>query len=102
MGIAWIAAYPVYLAISAWRTLPVIGVRARDVVHAVAAPAIAAIAMAAIVTLVDRNLPPLDAHWRLAVLVPVGAAVYAIWMLVFARSRIRELVAIVRKQPVAG
>ena len=102
MGLAWIVAYPVYLAISAWRTLPVIGVSARDVVRAVASPAIAAIAMAAIVLLVDHNLPPMDAHWRLAVLVPVGAAVYASWMLVFARARIRELVAIMRKQPVTG
>jgi len=100
MGIAWIAAYPVYLAISAWRTLPVIGVRARDVAHAVASPALGAIAMAVTVGLVDRSLPPLDAPWRLAVLVPIGAAVYATWMLVFARSSVRELIAIVRKQPV--
>lgn len=99
MGIAWIAAYPLYLAISAWRTLPVIGVRAREIVRAVASPAVAAIAMAAIVTLVDRSLPPLDAHWRLAVLVPVGAAVYASWMGLFARPTIRELIAVVRKQP---
>ena len=100
LGIAWIAAYPVYLAISAWRTLPVIGVRARDVTSAVASPAAAAIAMAAIVTLVDRSLPPLDAHWRLVVLVPVGAAVYASWMGAFARPTIRELIAVVRKQPI--
>ncbi len=99
MGIAWIAAYPLYLAISAWRTLPVIGVRAREIVRAVASPAVAAIAMAAIVTLVDRSLPPLDAHWRLAVLVPVGAAVYASWMGLFARPTIRELIAVARKQP---
>jgi len=99
MGIAWIAAYPLYLAISAWRTLPVIGVRAREIVRAVGSPAVAAIAMAAIVTLVDRSLPPLDAHWRLAVLVPVGAAVYASWMGLFARPTIRELIAVVRKQP---
>jgi O-antigen/teichoic acid export membrane protein len=100
MGLAWIAAYPVYLAISAWRTLPVIGVQARDVAHAVASPALGAIAMAVTVGLVDRSLPALDAPWRLAVLVPIGAAVYATWMLVFARSSVRELIAIVRKQPV--
>ncbi|MEG8048866.1 lipopolysaccharide biosynthesis protein [Sphingomonas aurantiaca] len=99
MGIAWIAAYPLYLAISAWRTLPVIGVHAREIVRAVASPAVAAIAMAAIVTLVDRSLPPLDAHWRLAVLVPVGAAVYASWMGLFARPTIRELISVARKQP---
>ena len=102
MGVAWITAYPLYLAISAWRTLPVIGVRARDVARAVASPALAAIAMALIVGLVDRALPPLDAHWRLVVLVAIGAAVYAAWMLIFARATVRELIAVARKQPVAA
>ena len=32
---AWFAAYPLYLAISTWRTLPVIGVRLRDLVDGV-------------------------------------------------------------------
>jgi O-antigen/teichoic acid export membrane protein len=99
MGVAWILAYPLYLSISAWRTLPVIGVRAKDVAAAVAAPAFGGIAMALVVGLVDRTLPPLDAHWRLAILVPIGAAVYASWMLVFARTTIREVIAIARKQP---
>ena len=99
MGVAWILAYPLYLSISAWRTLPVIGVRARDVAAAVAAPAFGGIAMALVVGLVDHALPPLDAHWRLAILVPIGAAVYASWMLVFARATIREVIAIARKQP---
>ena len=102
MGVAWIAAYPLYLGISAWRTLPVIGVRARDVARAVASPALAAIAMALIVGLVDRALPPLDAHWRLMMLVAIGAAVYAAWMLTFARATVRELIAVARKQPVAA
>jgi hypothetical protein len=52
--------------------------------------------MAMIVVVVDRVLPPLDACWRLAVLLPVGATAYATWMLVFARSTVRELVALVR------
>ncbi|MCK8458172.1 lipopolysaccharide biosynthesis protein [Sphingomonas faeni] len=99
MAIAWIAAYPLYLAISAWRTLPVIGVRARDVASAVASPVFAGIAMALVVGLVDRTLPPLDAPWRLAILVPIGVVVYAGWMLIFARATIREVIAIARKQP---
>jgi len=99
MGVAWITAYPVYMAISAWRTLPVIGVRAPEVVRAVASPALAAIAMALVVGLIDRKLPPLYAPWRLALLVTIGAAVYATWMLVFARAIVRELMSVVRKQP---
>lgn len=102
MGIAWIAAYPLYLAISAWRSLPVIGVRARDVGGAIASPALAAIAMALAVWLVDQSLPPIIVQARLAILVSVGGAVYAAWMLVFARATVAELVAAVRKRPVAA
>ncbi len=102
MGIAWIAAYPLYLAISAWRSLPVIGVRARDVGTAIASPALAAIAMALAVWLVDQSLPPIIVQARLAILVSVGGAVYAAWMLVFARATVAELVSAVRKRPVAA
>ena len=102
MGIAWIAAYPLYLAISAWRSLPVIGVRARDVGGAIASPALAAIAMALAVWLVDQSLPPIIVQARLAILVSVGGAVYTAWMLVFARATVAELVAAVRKRPVAA
>ncbi|MDQ0838690.1 polysaccharide biosynthesis C-terminal domain-containing protein [Sphingomonas faeni] len=97
MGVAWITAYPVYMAISAWRTLPVIGVCAYDVVRAVASPALAAIAL--VVGLIDRTLPPLYAPWQLALRVTIGAAVYARWMLVFARGIVREMISVVRKQP---
>ncbi len=105
MGLAWIAAYPLYLAISAWRSLPVIGARLRDVADAVASPALAAIAMALIVGLVDdalpRVAPAMPVVLRLGTLVAIGAAVYCGWMLVFSRDAVRALVAIVRKRPVA-
>jgi len=102
MGLAWIAAYPLYLAISAWRTLPVIGVRARDLGDAVASPALAAITMTLVITMVDAVLPPIDVHWRLALLVPIGGLVYAAWMLVFARSTVADLIAVIRKRPVTA
>ena len=35
-------------------------------------------------------------------LVAIGAAVYAAWMLIFARATVRELIAVARKQPVAA
>ena len=101
MGIAWIAAYPLYLAISAWRSLPVIGVRARAVGAAIAAPALAAAAMALAVWLVDLTLPPIAVQARLAILVMVGAAVYAAGMLIFARATVAELVSVIRKKPIA-
>ncbi|MEG8053048.1 lipopolysaccharide biosynthesis protein [Sphingomonas aerolata] len=100
LGLAWIAAYPLYFAISAWRSLPVIGVPARAVARAVASPALAAIAMALAVGLVDQRLPLLNPVWRLAVLLAVGGVVYAGGMLAFARAALGELVAVLRKRPV--
>ncbi len=112
MAVAWIAAYPLYLAISASRVLPVIGVRARDVAQAVLPPVLASIGMALIVGLVDRalldrglldlGLPVLAPPRRLAILVSLGTAVYAGWLLVFARATIGELLAIARRRPVSA
>ena len=96
---SWIAAYPLYLAISSWRSLPVIGVSPRALAEAIAPSALAAIAMALVVMLADRALPPLPAPTRLAALVAVGAATYGIWLALFARATVRELVALVAKRP---
>ena len=97
---SWVAAYPLYLLASTWRSLPVIGASPYDLVQAIAPAAIAAIGMAIVVTLADDMLPPLAAPVRLGVLVAIGAATYGTWLAVFARSTIRELIAVVRKQPV--
>ena len=97
---SWVVAYPVYLAVSTWRSLPVIGARVRDLADAIAPSAIAAIGMAVVVTLVDRALPPLDAPVRMAMLVGIGAATYGAWLALFARGTVRELIAVIRKRPV--
>ncbi|WP_293874748.1 MULTISPECIES: lipopolysaccharide biosynthesis protein [unclassified Sphingomonas] len=97
---SWLAAYPVYLAVSTWRSLPVIGARVRDLADAIAPAACAAIGMAVVVTLTDRSLPPLAPPARLAVLVAIGAATYGAWLALFARGTVRELIAVVRKRPV--
>lgn len=97
---SWVAAYPVYLAVSTWRSLPVIGAKVHDLVQAIAPAAVAAISMAIVVTLVDGLLPPLAAPVRLALLVVVGAATYGAWLAAFARPTVRELIAVVRKRPV--
>ena len=95
----WIVGYPLYLAFSAWRALPVIGATVRQLADAIAPPALAATAMAAIVVLVDHTLPVMAPHPRLAILVAVGGAAYSAWMLTFSRPIVRELVAIVLKRP---
>ncbi len=88
---AWFIAYPFYLAISAWRTLPVIGVRFRDLVDAITPPMLAAVAMSLIVSLLNRGLGPMPPFAHLAFLVCTGAAAYGAWMLVFARETVDEM-----------
>ncbi|TGX55214.1 lipopolysaccharide biosynthesis protein [Sphingomonas gei] len=95
---AWFAAYPLYLAISTWRTLPVIGVRLRDLIDGLAAPVIAAAGMALIVSLLARLLPPLPALAQVALLGAAGVAVYGGWLALFARDTLDEVVALVRNR----
>ncbi|WEJ99361.1 MAG: lipopolysaccharide biosynthesis protein [Candidatus Sphingomonas phytovorans] len=101
LAMAWIVAYPIYLGVSLWRSLPVIGTNIRAIADAIAPALLAALAMALAVVLVDSILPPLHPLPRLAILVATGALVYAAWLLLFARGVVRELIAIVRKRPLA-
>ncbi|WP_271299746.1 lipopolysaccharide biosynthesis protein [Sphingomonas sp. CV7422] len=102
LAASWLVAYPLYLIASSRRSLPVIGIRGRDLFGAVAAPALAALVMAAGVRLVDSLLPPLAPPLRLAALVATGVALYGSGMLLLARPLIRELIALLRKQPLPG
>jgi len=99
-GIAasWIVAYPLLTAISALWVMPLIGVKAADLRDALLPPVLGALAMALGVTLLDRVLPPLPAILHLSLLVGTGGAIYAGWMLAFARSRLRELLDLVLKR----
>lgn len=97
LAVAWIVAYPIYLSFSSWRALPVIGARARDVAGAIAPVAIAALAMAAIVSTVDRQLPITSPLLHLAILVAVGILTYAGWLALFAPATLRELISTVRR-----
>ena len=99
LATAWIVAYPIYLAVSCRRALPVIGVRFAEVAAAIAPPALAAIAMAAAVTVLDAGLPPLAPAARLALLVGAGGTVYLCWLAAFSRARIDEVAALVRRRP---
>jgi O-antigen/teichoic acid export membrane protein len=97
LATAWIACYPLYLAISCWRSLPVIGAPLRDVAAAVAPSLFAAFAMANVVWLADRAIDLAPAP-RLALLVAIGAAVYFGWLLVFARPVVRDTIGLVRNR----
>lgn len=100
LGYAWIAGYPLYLAVSTWRSLPVIGVRLRDLVAAIAPAVLASLGMGLIVRMADLMLPPLEVHARFATLAMLGAASYAAWLVVFARETVRDLLAMVRSRRV--
>ncbi|MBJ7499185.1 MAG: lipopolysaccharide biosynthesis protein [Sphingopyxis sp.] len=93
---AWLVAYPLLLAFSAARSLPVIGIRAIDLVRAVAPPVLAAAIMGGAVTLADRMLPAMPEPVRLALLVATGGLVYCLWLVAFARATMRDLIALVR------
>jgi O-antigen/teichoic acid export membrane protein len=100
LALAWIASYPVYLAISLWRSLPVIGTTLRALGDAIAPPLMAALVMATIVRTADSLLlHPWAPLPRLIGLVAIGGLAYGGWLMIFARPLIRELIAVVRKQP---
>ncbi|WP_375382114.1 lipopolysaccharide biosynthesis protein [uncultured Sphingomonas sp.] len=99
LATAWILAYPAYLAVSLHRSLPVIGTSLTVLAEAIAPPTLAAVAMALLVTIADGLLPAMPALPRLALLVAVGAASYAGWLVVFARPLLREIAATVGRGP---
>jgi O-antigen/teichoic acid export membrane protein len=93
---AWMVAYPLLLAFAAARSLPIIGIGSIDLIRAVAPPVLAAAVMAAAVMLVDRMLPAMPQILRLGVLVATGAPIYCLWLFLFARETVRDLIAMVR------
>jgi O-antigen/teichoic acid export membrane protein len=98
MAVAWVVAYPLYLSISTRMTLPALGLRARELAAAVQTPLLASLAMAAIVLLVDRSLPPLGPVATLAVLVPAGGVAYLGWLMSFAREDLNDAIEMIRNR----
>lgn len=97
LAVAWLAAYPLYLAVSSRRALPVIGARFGDVAAAIRPSLLAALVMAVAVLAIDplvANAPPLP---RLAALVALGAVTYAAALWTLARPLVAELVALIRR-----
>lgn len=101
MGLAWswLVAYPVYLGISLDRSLPVIGVTPAQLWAACVPPVIAASAMALLVIGADDLLPTMSPALRLVLLVGLGGIAYIVWLHVFSRTLMSELIALARRQP---
>ncbi|WP_284054566.1 lipopolysaccharide biosynthesis protein [Stakelama marina] len=98
LALAWLFAYPLYLGISAWRTLPVIGLKLRELISAIAPPVLAAGAMALVVSGVDTILPPLAPVSHLMLLVATGVATYGAWLAIFARATVEEIIMLIRRR----
>jgi O-antigen/teichoic acid export membrane protein len=101
MAWAWLAGLPIHLIVSAAAALPVIGVSALSLIRSVSPALIAASAMAGLVLLLDRLLPPMAVQARLAILVSSGGALYGAFLLLFARHVLEEALAMLRKRPAA-
>nr|WP_299905857.1 lipopolysaccharide biosynthesis protein [Sphingomonas bacterium] len=101
LATSWLIGYPIYLAITAARALPVIGVSARALIGAITPVLIAAIGMGAVVVTIDHWLPAMAPQARVAILVAIGAAVYLGWLSLFARDMLREALDMARGRQAA-
>lgn len=97
IALAWLAAYPLITAVSAHWSLPVIGLTKRELGAALLPPVLAGLAMGLAVTLGDRAIADLHLLPRLALLIALGGAVYGGWLALFARERLGEVLALVRR-----
>jgi teichuronic acid exporter len=96
MALAWLAAYPVVFAITLRRAGEVLGLGTPDFRRAMQAPALASLAMAAVV-IGTRYLVPdhAGAAARLLVLVPAGAVTYLVALLSLERGALQETMQLV-------
>lgn len=98
LATSWLIAYPLYTLAGALVTLPAIGVRMRDLLAELQVPLLASLAMALVLLILDRTLPPLADGLHLAILVAAGGAAYVGWLLLFARGTVRDTIALVRNR----
>jgi O-antigen/teichoic acid export membrane protein len=96
MAAAWVVSMPVLVLFSSALSLPVLGLSWARLGQAVLPPLAAALAMGAVVTGIDRLLPPLAPAVRLATLVPIGVIAYAGFVLLFARAIMSQALAMAR------
>jgi hypothetical protein len=99
LAASWFFAYILYLAITAWRVLPVLGLSAMALAKAIAPTVTPAIAMGALVVGIDHLLPVMAVQLRLAILVAAGGVVYLGWLWLFSRDIVLEAISMVRGKP---
>ncbi len=102
VGLAWgwLVAFPVLLGVTIYQAKPHIGFTVSGLFAAVVPGLSAALAMAAVVWLVDQMLPPLPVLPHLAILVATGGLIYTGLLWFAARQTFMEVVNLVaRRKP---
>ena len=100
VGLAWgwLVAFPILLGVTVYQAKPHIGFTVSGLVAAVLPGFSAALAMGAVVWLVDRTLPPLSALPHLTMLVATGGLAYTGLLWFGARQIFMEVVNLVVKR----
>jgi O-antigen/teichoic acid export membrane protein len=99
LAASWSFAYILYLAITAWRVLPVLGLSAMALAKAIAPTVTPAIAMGALVVGIDTILPAMAVQIRLAILVAAGGVTYLGWLWLFSKDTVIEAISMARGKP---
>lgn len=97
IALSWLVGYPVLTAISAVWTLRKLAIAPGLLLRAISPPALASVAMALVVILLDRALGGSSPLLRLVLLVAAGGLTYGLWLTVFARDRLAEVLTLVRR-----
>lgn len=97
VGLAWVLVFPLVFLRNIYHAAPTLGVRVLDVLSTMAKPALAALAMYAVVLLI--KLLPLIGHESnlyLVLLVAAGALAYPVAILALNRQGFREVLGLIR------
>jgi O-antigen/teichoic acid export membrane protein len=96
LAASWFFGYAIYLAITAWRVLPVLGLSAMALARAIMPTVIPSIAMGALVVAIDTALPAMAVPIRLAILVAAGGVAYLGWLWLFSKDTLLEALSMAR------
>lgn len=101
LACAWLTVYPLFTLATIRIAGKLMGLSLRDLIPAVAPGFGCSTAMAGIVLLFDRALPPIGSPLaHLALLVTAGAAAFMLFLFLFAREAIADLAALlIRRRP---
>lgn len=99
LAASWSFAYALYLVITAWRVLPVLGLSGLKLARAILPTLVASLAMGGVVLALDHLLPAMLVQLRLVLLVGAGGLAYLGWLWLFARDTLLEAISAVRGKP---